>query len=182
MDTDVEGTGRLVEAAHQSGVRHVLYVSIVGIDRIPIAYYRAKLAAEEVVRGGGVPFTILRATQFAQLVDTLLTASSRLGPVLADRSVLLQPVHIDDVADRIVAGLDTGPVGRVQLGGPEVFRFEELARRWQRARGTSRPVLPLRIPGRIGRELRAGALTTQDRPTGTRSWDDYLTQRYGTRR
>ncbi len=84
---DVAATRRLVAAAHRAGVRHLVYVSIVGVDRVPLAYYRAKLAAEGVVRAGPMPFTML-------------------------------------------------------------------ARRWQQAGGRSRPVLPVRIPGRIGRELR----------------------------
>ena len=182
-DTDVAGTRRLVAAAHQAGVRHLVYVSIVGIDRVPLAYYRAKLAAEDIVRSGPVPWTILRATQFPQLVDGLLAASVRVGVLFADRSLAVQPVHPDDVAQRLVDGLGVGPAKAVQeFGGPEVLRFGELARRWQRARGTSHPVLPLRLPGRIARAVRAGALTTTARPTGTHSWDDYLTDRYGAAR
>ena len=182
-DTDVAGTRRLVTAAQQAGVRHLVYVSIVGIDRVPLSYYRAKLAAEEIVRTGLVPWTILRATQFPQLVDGLLTASVRLGVLLADRSLSMQPVHPDDVAQRLVDGLAAGPAGvSEEFGGPEVLRFGELARRWQRARGASHPVLPLRLPGRIAGAVRAGALTTTARPTGTHSWDDYLTQRYGAAR
>ena len=178
-DTDVAGTRRLVTAAQQAGVRHLVYVSIVGIDRVPLSYYRAKLAAEEIVGTGPVPWTILRATQFPQLIDGLLTASVRLGLLLADRSLAMQPVHPDDVAQRLVDGLTAGPAGAWEFGGPEVLRFGELARRWQQARGTSHPVLPLRLPGRIARAVRAGALTTAARPTTTRSWDDYLTERYG---
>jgi uncharacterized protein YbjT (DUF2867 family) len=179
-DTDVGGTRKLVAAAEQAGVRHLVYVSIVGIDRVPLSYYRAKLAAEEIVRAGGVPWTILRATQFPQLVDGLLTASARFGVLLVDRSLMVQPVHPGDVAQRAVDALTAGPAAAVQeFGGPEVLGFGELARRWQQARGTSRPVLPLRVPGRIARAVRAGALTTAARPTGTRSWDDYLAQRYG---
>ena len=78
-DTDVAGTRRLVAAAYQAGVGHLVYVSIVGVDRVPLSYYRAKLAAEDIVRAGQVPWTIVRATQFPQLVDRLLTASVRMG-------------------------------------------------------------------------------------------------------
>jgi uncharacterized protein YbjT (DUF2867 family) len=177
---DVEATRRLVVAAHQAGVRHLVYVSIVGIDRVPLAYYRAKLAAEDVVRAGQVPFTILRATQFPQLVDRVLTGLSRLGVLLVDRSVRLQPVHIDDVAGRIASLLVAEPAGGLrEFGGPEVLELGELARRWQLARGRTRPVLPLRVPGRIGRELRAGALTTAAEPAGSLAWDDYLAARFG---
>ena len=177
---DVAATRRLVEAAHQAGVRHLVYVSIVGVDRVPLAYYRAKLAAEGVVRAGPVPFTILRATQFPQLVDQVLTGLSRLGVLLADRSVLIQPVHVDDVAGRIASLLASGPAEALcEFGGPQVLDLGELARRWQRARGRTRSVLPLRVPGRMGRELRAGALTTAAQPAGSLTWDDYLAARFG---
>ncbi|GAB1688346.1 NAD(P)H-binding protein [Krasilnikovia sp. M28-CT-15] len=171
---DVEGTGRLVTAARAAGVGHLLYVSIVGVDRVPVPYYRAKLAAERIVRAGEVPWTILRATQFPQLIDRLLTASSRLGVLIVDRRVLVQPVHPADVAERIAYLVGAGPAGAVEFGGPETHTFGELAAAWRQARGLRRPFLPVRIPGRAGRELRAGALTTAARPAGTRTWHDYL--------
>ncbi|RZU50990.1 nucleoside-diphosphate-sugar epimerase [Krasilnikovia cinnamomea] len=173
-DIDVGGTGRLVAAARAADVRHLLYVSIVGVDRVPISYYRAKLAAERIVTAGEVPWTIVRATQFPQLVDRMLTASSRLGVLVVDRRVLVQPVHPTDVAERIASLLGAGPAGAVEFGGPEVHTFGELAAAWRQARAVRRPVLPIRVPGRAGRELRAGALTTAARPAGTRTWGDYL--------
>ncbi len=178
-EVDVEGTRRLVGAAAAAGVRHLLYVSIVGIDRVPLAYYRTKLAAEDVVRHAAVPWTILRATQFPHLLDRILGGASRFGVLLADRAVVAQPVHPRDVAGRIAGRLADGPLGEIEeYGGPQVLRFDEVARQWQQARATRRPVLPLWIPGRIGRQLRAGALTTTAQPTGTLTWGDYLTETY----
>lgn len=99
--TDVEGTRRLLDEAKAEGVRLVLYVSINGIDRVPNGYYRAKLATEEVVKASGIPFTILRAAQFHSFVEMLLTVSGKLGPLIIDPKFLVQPVSIEDVADRI---------------------------------------------------------------------------------
>jgi uncharacterized protein YbjT (DUF2867 family) len=177
--TDVEGTRRLLAAAKTAGVRHVLFMSIVGIERVPVSYYRMKIAAEGVVQAGGVPYTILRATQFPSLVDTLLTVSSKLGPVVVDKSLVVQPVHVDDVAERIadlLAGEARGET--VEFGGPEVLRFDQAVRDWQAARGTRRPVWSLRLPGRIVRVVRDGGLTTTAKPAGTRTWQDYLAVRY----
>lgn len=103
QQTDVEGTRRLLDAAAAEGVRHVLYVSINGVDRVPNAYYRAKLAAEEIVETSGIPFTILRAAQFHGFVEMLLTVSGKLGPLIVDPKFLVQPVSVEDVADRIAA-------------------------------------------------------------------------------
>jgi uncharacterized protein YbjT (DUF2867 family) len=157
----------------------VLFLSITGIDKVPLGYYRMKIAAEDVVKASGVPYTIVRATQFPSLVDTLLTVASKLGPVIVDTSFVVQPVHVDDVADRIAEVLAAGPHGEtIGFGGPELLRFDRVVREWQDARGTNRPVWSLRLPGRIAREVRGGGLTTAAEPAGTRTWRDYLAARY----
>jgi len=76
--SDVAGTQRLLEAARHAGVAHVVYISIVGIDRIPFAYYRNKLATEEVVKQSGNPWSLLRATQFHKLADRVMQAATKL--------------------------------------------------------------------------------------------------------
>jgi uncharacterized protein YbjT (DUF2867 family) len=178
-NTDVEGTRRLAAAAAAAGVRHLLFISIVGIDRVPLPYYKLKIEAEAVIRASGVPFTILRAAQFPTLIDTLLTFSGKLGPLLIDRKLMFQPIAVEDVADRIADLLAENPIGGiVEVAGPRADPLEALARDWLGARGWKRPVWPIRIPGRFGRELRAGALTTKAEPTGVRTWRDYLAAKY----
>ncbi|RLP95877.1 SDR family oxidoreductase [Micromonospora sp. CV4] len=177
---DVLGTRRLVVAAGAAGVQHLVYVSIVGVDRVPIAYYRHKLAAEQVIAAGSVPWSVLRATQFPQFLDDLLASSARLGPVIGDRAVLAQPVDPGEVAARLAARLVAGPLGAIEeFGGPQVLRFDEAVRAWRAARGSRRPLLPVRIPGRLGRELRAGGLVTEALPRGVRTWADHLADTYG---
>ena len=177
---DVAGSRRLIADADRAGVRHLLYVSIVGVDRVPWPYYRLKLAAEQVVSAGPVPWSILRATQFPQLLDGLLRAVSRLGPVFGDRALLAQPVDPRDVAGRIADRLVAGPSRAIEeYGGPQVLRFDEAAAAWLAARHRNRPILPIRLPGRFGRVVRDAGLTTSATPTGTRSWADYLADTYG---
>ena len=131
----------LVEAAAATEpAPHLLYVSIVGVDRVPFGYYRAKLAAEEVFAGSGLPHTILRATQFHDLVRTVLAWAAR-APVLLVPAMPDQPVDAGEVADRLVALAAGEPRGRVpDLGGPEVRDFRELAATYLRATGRRRPV------------------------------------------
>jgi uncharacterized protein YbjT (DUF2867 family) len=177
--TDVEGTRRLLAAAAAAGVRHVLYISIAGVDRVPFRYYRAKLETEEVVRASGVPFTILRATQFHPFADMLLAASSRLGPVITDPDWLVQPVAVEDVAERIADLLAEPAEGATsEFGGPEVLRVGDAARTWLAARGSGRPIWGLRFPGRMARAVRDGGLTAEASTTGTRAWRDYLAEKY----
>ncbi|MEU9827758.1 SDR family oxidoreductase [Micromonospora chersina] len=179
-EIDVLGTRRLVLAAGHAGVGHLVYISIVGVDRVPLGYYRHKLAAEQVVAAGPVPWSVLRATQFPEFLEELLRAASRLGPVLGDPKVLAQPVDPGEVAGRLTAMLAAGPTGRIEeFGGPEVLRYDEAVRAWRAASGSRRPLLPVRIPGRLGRELRAGGLTTTATPTGNRTWADHLADTYG---
>ncbi|MFU8853232.1 SDR family oxidoreductase [Micromonospora sp. SL1-18] len=179
-EVDVLGTHQLVVAADRAGVAHLVYVSIVGVDRVPFGYYRHKLAAEQVVAAGPVPWSILRATQFPEFLEELLRGASRFGPVIGDPAVVAQSVDAGEVASRLVAMLTAGPSYAVaEFGGPQVLRFDEAVRAWRHARRSRRPLLPVRIPGRLGRALRAGGLTTTMTPTGTRTWADYLADTYG---
>jgi uncharacterized protein YbjT (DUF2867 family) len=179
QQTDVEGTRRLLEAAKPAGVRHVLYISINGIDRVPYRYYRAKLDTEKVVEGSGIPYTILRAAQFHAFVETLLSATSKLGPVIIDPKWQVQPVAVEDVADRIAELIaEPGRGEIIEYAGPDVLTFDEAARTWLTARHSRRPIWRLRFPGGMARAIRDGAQTTPARPTGTHSWRDYLASRY----
>jgi hypothetical protein len=106
--TDVTATQNLVTAAAR--VKHLVFVSIVGIDRIPISYYKGKLAAEQLV--AGLPHTILRATQFHDLVHKVLAAAAKL-PVMPLPTIPFQPVDVRDVATQLVELVQGGPQGRV---------------------------------------------------------------------
>lgn len=175
---DVEGTRRLVEAAAANGRPHLVYVSIVGVDRIPLGYYRAKLAAERLVEGSGLPFSIQRATQFPSLIRSLLGAQSRLPVLLCLRGFRFQPVAADEVADRLVRHVRTGPSGRASdMGGPQVVALEDLARTWLTATGRRRIVLRVPVPGKVGRAFRAGANLCPDEAVGVRTWAQSLAAR-----
>nr|WP_055506251.1 NAD(P)H-binding protein [Nonomuraea pusilla] len=174
---EIDGTRGLLRAAREAGVGHVLYVSIVGADRVPWGYYRVKLRGEEVVRAGGVPWTILRATQFHGFVEQGLAALARPGFLVVDPAIPAQPVDVRDVAARLEGLLRLGPSRTVEeFGGPEVLTLGEAAETWLRARGRRRPVLRVRLPGPLGRAFRAGHLVTAARPTGTITWREYLAQ------
>lgn len=172
---DVGGTRRVVEEAAAAGVRHLVYVSIVGVDRVPLGYYRQKLAAERVVAAGGVPYTILRATQFFDLLDRMMRGAYTVGLLIADRAVLAQPVDAGEVADRIVERLRAGPLdGIEEYGGPQVMGMADAARLWLGSGGRHDRIVPVRFPGRIGQAMRAGGLTTKAVPTGERTWAEFL--------
>lgn len=173
---EVEGTRNVVAAAQEAMVEHLLYVSIVGIDRNPFPYYQAKRAAEAVVETAGVPWTIQRATQFFPMLDYVFATLARvpfLFPV--PRGVRLQPVDVRDVADQLVAVLGEKAAGKAQdFGGPEVRGVDELGRLWAEAREHPRRVRTVPVPGKSFAAFRGGSAVCGDCATGTRTWEDYL--------
>ena len=152
---EAEHPGRLAAAAAAAGVDHLLYISIVGIDGHPFSYYRRKVEAEEAVRAAGVPWTILRATQFHDFVPRLV---GRQRAVVAAPKWAMQPIAVGEVAERLVELVEAGPSGRVAaLAGPEQGALAGFARVWFTARGRRPLVWELPLPGASGRALRAGA-------------------------
>ncbi len=178
---DVEGTRRLLEVARAAGTPHFFYVSIVGIDRIPLGYYKAKLACERLIEESGLPWSNLRATQFHSLIDRFLRILSRLpGLLILPGDVKFQPIDAGEVADRMVEYAARGPSGRLpDLGGPEVLTFGEMGREWLRIRGKRALVLPLPLFGRTAEGFRRGYNCTQDGEHGSITWSDWLARRYG---
>ncbi len=155
-------------------VSHLLYISVVGIDRIPLKYYRLKLAAEQIVQRSGVPYTIQRATQFHDYVRSVFATLAR-SPVMLVPDVSFQSVDVSDVAERLAGLAMAPPAGRVaDLGGPEIAKATDLARMYLRSAGRRRPVLPVRAPGKIFGGLRAGYHLAPGHADGRITFADYL--------
>ena len=173
----VDGTRRVLEVAAAAGVRHFVGISIVGIDDAPLAYYQHKVVQEQVIEAGAVPWSILRATQFHDLVPRF--ATPRLGIVFAPRGAKLQPVEVRDVATHVLAVVAAGPSRRVpDVGGPEVRDLPELVRAYKRAAKLRRLVLAVPLPGKLGRFLRAGKLCNPARAVGTGTFETWLHEHY----
>ena len=149
-------TGNLVDAAGRAGVRHLVTLSIVGVDRMPVGYYRAKLHQEEIALAGGVPATVLRATQFHQFAEQFLAGRA---PVALVPRMLVQPVAAVEVAGELVR-LAQGPAqGRApDLAGPQQERLVDMVRRLRDARGARRRVVGLWAPVAAARLAAGGAL------------------------
>ncbi|GHG95194.1 SDR family oxidoreductase [Streptomyces lanatus] len=181
---DDAATHHLVRAASAAGVGHLVYISVVGADRVPLAWLRMKLAAERAVADSGIPWTILRAAQFHDLTLKMVRQMSRLPFVPAPGGLRLQPVDSREVAARLAElTLDTpsGPVP--DLTGPKLYDLPALVPPYLDLTGKRRrPALPIRIPGRAGRAYRAGAnLTLEGAETGKRTWEEFLTEQHRTR-
>jgi uncharacterized protein YbjT (DUF2867 family) len=184
---DEDKARNLVRAASSAGATHLVYISVVGADRIPIVsrvdramfgYFGSKLAAEQIVADSGVPFTTLRATQFHDLVLTLAQQMARLPVMLSLSGVRVQPVDAGDVADRLVELALGQPAGLVSdMGGPRIYRMPDLFRGYLRASHRHRPIVSVRQPGTAARAFRSGANLAPEQAVGKRTWEEFLAER-----
>ena len=172
---DDEATRNLVRAASRAGTRHLVYISVVGADRVPLRYFRSKLSAEQAVADSGLPFTTLRAAQFHDIVLTVAQKMAKMPVLPVPSAVRLQPVDADEVAARLVDLALAEPAGQVpDLAGPKVYPMGDLLDGYLRARGKRRPMLPIRLPGQVGRAYRSGENLSLEGPVGQRTWEDFL--------
>lgn len=176
-EVDVSGTERLLE---QIGDRHLTYLSIVGVDRHPLPYYRSKLAAERLIEGAGGLYTIVRATQFHDLTAYRVDRMTHALIAHVPKGYVYQPIDIHEVAEELAALVDTHPQGRApDLAGPKVLEIEYLARTYMTAKGKTRPLVAIPRFGPVARAFRSGAHTNPDRAVGKFTWAEYLERRFG---
>jgi uncharacterized protein YbjT (DUF2867 family) len=184
---DEDKTRNLVQAAAKAGARHIVYISVVGADEIPVVsgvdramfgYFAAKLAAERVVAGSGVPWTTLRATQFHDLALATARQMAKLPVIPVPSGVRFQPIDTGEVAARLVELTLGAPAGLVpDMAGPRVYPMGDLVRSYLRARGKHRMLIPMPLPGKAAAAVRAGANLNPERAVGHRTWEEFLAQR-----
>ncbi|MGR0221600.1 SDR family oxidoreductase [Agromyces sp. ZXT2-6] len=171
---DTEITRGLVRTAERSGRPRIIYQSIVGIDRIPLAYYAGKRNSERLVAESRLRWTVLRATQFHDLVASLF-AVQRFSPVVFAPAFAFQPIAVDDVARRLVELLETDAAGLVpDIGGPEARTARDLARAFLAARGSRRPTVAFRLPGTRFTAFASGANLVPGEPYGRITFEEHL--------
>lgn len=173
---DVGGTDNLLRIAARAGVSHCLYISIVGIDgAASYPYYDIKLETERVVVDSSVPHTILRATQFHDLIFTAVRFLDRLPVIPLPFGFLGQPIDSGEVADRMVELALSEPAGRVpDIGGPEVAPLEDAVRTYLDVKGSSKRIVRLPFPGKTARAFREGAIVCPDNRYGMITWKEFL--------
>jgi uncharacterized protein YbjT (DUF2867 family) len=183
---DAPGTKNLLDACKAAGTPHFFYISIVGIEKLPLAYYKAKLECEQLIEASGVPWSNLRATQFHALLDGFLRNGllPALGKVpfvrLVPKAFKFQPIETGEVADRMVEHAEKGPSGRLpDLGGPEVLKFGDMADAWKKATGEGKPLVNLPMMGGLADGFKAGYNCTPEHAEGKMTWAEWLDGKYG---
>jgi uncharacterized protein YbjT (DUF2867 family) len=171
--SDPEQTRQLLAVA--SRCRHLLYVSIVGVDAIPFGYYRTKLGCEGQVAASAVPSTTLRATQFHELLDRALRTVGRFGIAPLPLALRFQSVAASEVAARIAELVEGEPLGRApDFGGPQVLTARQIAEIWRQHHRRPRVVFSVRLPGKVYRGFAAGAHTCPQHADGRQTWAEFV--------
>lgn len=180
----------LVPAASRAGVRHIVNISVVGAERVPVVsgvdrmmfgYFAMKRATEEVIADSGIPWTTLRATQFHDLILMVVKQLAKLPLTPVPTGTRFQPVETDEVAERMVEAALDKPSGLLpEFGGPRVQTIAELLQAYLEVvhRG-ARPKIPLWMPGKAARSIRAGANLTPAHADGRVTWEQFLAERVG---
>jgi uncharacterized protein YbjT (DUF2867 family) len=177
---DEKAAANLIAAARRAKVGHLVSISIVGVDRVPLGYYRTKLAVERLFEQSGLGWTVLRATQFHDLLVQLFETVAKLPVMLLPAGAKDQPIEAAEVAERL-AGLAVGaPAGRVEdMGGPEVRTLTSLAGAYLKATDRRRPVVSVPLAGKAYRGFRRGGHLTPEHAVGKRTFEEYLAARFG---
>jgi uncharacterized protein YbjT (DUF2867 family) len=180
-------TRNLVNAAARTGRPHLVYISVVGADRVPVtrwidrmmfSYFAMKRRAELIVANSTLPWTTLRATQFHDLVLLVLENLVRLPIVPVPSGFSFQPIDVGEVAAHLVDLALKDPSGLVpDIAGPRVYAASDLVRGYLTATDRRRLTLPIRLPGNAARALRAGANIAPAQAVGGKTWEEFLASR-----
>ena len=186
---DVEGTRALLQAAGASGSGspHFVYISIVGIERSSFPYYTSKRETEMIIEQEGLPWSIVRATQFHDFVLWLMRSfgADTLPVVPVAGGMRFQSIDIGEVADRLVELAGQGPVGHApDMGGPQIRTIEEMTEAYLRIRGRKAIVRSEARasqvqPGDMFDAFRSGINLVPDHAVGTITWEAFLQRVFG---
>ena len=180
QEIDMKGTRQLLEVA-SSAAPHLIYPSIVGIDRSAYPYYQAKLATERLIEQGPLPWSILRATQFHSFVAWLIQSfgSDTGDEVIVPDGMRFQSVDVREVAAQLVSLVERGPVGRdADMGGPEVLTFDAMAAAYLRIRGRTTTIRSATLSGDLYDVFRSGMNLTPNHARSAVTWDAWLQRHY----
>ncbi|MEU9237652.1 SDR family oxidoreductase [Streptomyces subrutilus] len=176
---DEEAARHLIAAAGRAGtVRNLVYISIVGVDVVPLRYYKSKLRVERLLEEPGLGVTILRTTQFHDLVAQLVDTAAKLPVVPLPSGVRVQPIAVEEVAGRLAELAAPAPSGRVpDMGGPEIATLPDLGRTYLAATGRRRRVVPLPLWGKTYAAFRRGGNLAPSHAAGRETFAQYAARR-----
>ncbi|CAG2131144.1 NmrA-like family protein [compost metagenome] len=172
-----ETSGRNLAAAEKAaGVAHHVALSVVGTDKLAQSgYFRGKIAQEALIRGAGIPYTIVRSTQFLEFLGAIVQSAGD-SDTLRITPALIQPIASDDVADAVADAALAAPVnGIVEIAGPERFQMSDLVQRYLKATGAAKIAVADPAARYFGAELEEGTLVPEgEARLGHISFSDWM--------
>jgi uncharacterized protein YbjT (DUF2867 family) len=171
-------TRNVLAAAMTAGVGHYVALSVVGSERLPSSgYFRAKVAQEQLITSSAIPYTLVHATQFFEFLNPIAQSSTD-GDAVRIAPVLFQPMAADDVADAVADVSVGSPLnGRIEIAGPDRYRFDELIRDFLRSKSDPREVVADPHAPYFGAELNQDSLVPGENPRlGERHLRDWLAE------
>lgn len=164
----------LLTASQKAGVGHFVILSIVGIDQVPeLDYYRAKAVQESVLAAGPVPYSIVRATQFMEFMDAVMSWTAD-GDTVRLPAMPIQPIASKDVAAAVAEVAAGAPLNGIRnIAGPEIFTLDELGRMTLSRKGDNRTVVTDPTAGMFG-VVKGDALTDKDAHLAPTRYTDWL--------
>jgi uncharacterized protein YbjT (DUF2867 family) len=175
--TDLEGARHLIAAAAENGSPHLVYISIVGIDHSKFSYFQGKLAIERMIEKSGLPFTILRTTQFHDFVRKLITSfeDKEASAIVLPAGMRFQSIDASEVADALVTLATQPPVGRApDMAGPEILTLEEMADTYKRVCRKPHVIRSEPSESDFHDAFRFGSNLMPDRAVGRTKWETFL--------
>ena len=176
-ETDVVGTKNLLNAINRTRTRHFVYISIVGVDKSSYPYYQAKYRVEKLIANSGVPYTLLRTTQFHSFILNIAQPFVQEpvdGIITIPAGMQFQSIDIREVAERLVSVAES-PLGLLRdFGGPEVLPFEEMVKRYLAATDNDMAVHTADIAGERYNLFRSGINLCPEHADGTITWNHFL--------
>jgi uncharacterized protein YbjT (DUF2867 family) len=175
--TDLEGARHLIAAAAENGSPHLVYISIVGIDDSKFSYFQGKLAIERMIEKSGLPFTILRVTQFHDFVLKLIASfeDKEAPAIVLPAGLRFQTIDASEVADALVILATQPPVGRApEMAGPEILTLEDMADTYKRAYRKPHVIRSEPTESEFHDAFRFGSNLVPDRAVGQTTWEAFL--------
>ncbi len=177
--SDVILTKNLLNSIPKKNIKHFIYISIVGIDKIPFWYYQGKLECERLIKSSGVPYTILRATQFHDFIDALTSKMLTLPIVLVPKVIKTQPIQVEAVAMELNKITQESPSNSTHnLGGKRVYNLGEIADSLLKARHEKKLVLNVPTIGKVMKAFAHGHATCDNISSTSNTWEEYLSNKY----
>ncbi|MFC6114338.1 SDR family oxidoreductase [Sporosarcina thermotolerans] len=156
-------------------IKHFIYPSIVGIDGIPLKYYKLKYEAEDLLRNSSIPYTIVRATQFHNFVEKLFLSKPHFKRYIVPGNIKFQSVDVSDFANHLIGLVDKDPQGRTNdFGGPDIMTLREMAELKIKINNETNKVLSFSIPGVLYKSFVDGKNTNDNQKMGKITFVDYL--------